>query len=950
MSRAKQLREWLDDRLGISHVAEIASHKTVPLHRYSVFYYLGGMTLFFFIIQVVSGILLMLYYRPSADEAFESVEFIMTTVPFGWLVRSIHSWSANLMVFFAFIHLATIFFVKGYRPPRELTWVTGCILLFLTMGFGFSGYLLPWNQLAFFATKVGTDVAGSLPVVGEWTLRFLRGGDRVTGATLSRFYGWHVAILPAITTLLLGMHLLLVQLKGMSVPPSVEREPNRREIKFLPHFALRDLFGWAVALGVLAALAALFPWELGEKADPFAPAYEDIRPEWYFMFMFQSLKLVPGGEIAGIEYEAFAIILFSLGGLVLLLVPFLDRNVMTKGKSPMFTLAGALAIAGMVGLTCWGYRSAVPLFIMLGTAVLLGLIQIVTGPRSRTRPALTAVTRATFLALLLLAVAGISAAAPAPTSCTICHGDAESVGNEGVAAVRDFAKDIHAERGLSCHNCHGGNPDPALGDDLSAMEAFGGRPFTGSPSRQQIPEFCGQCHSSPEFMRRFNPGARVDQVDEYWTSRHGQALRGGDENVATCVDCHGVHGILRAQNPASPVYPSRVAETCRGCHEDVVRMAGYQTVHGDPMPVDQYARWRRSVHAATLLDRGDLTAPTCNDCHGNHGASPPGIDSVAFVCGQCHGREAELFRASVKRDAFVAHNELLESADGDCSSCHDGKPVTLSGHQFSECVTCHENHAVVPPNITLLRTPDHTPCAFCHESVGPLAEELNELPATKANFERTRDRLLEEAARRKLSGDELFDWLVDQTLVVPDHSLAGRQNEEGSGPLLRPEFDRLFRKFRIGKTHYTYVNPSTGATVRERVRQCTDCHDDPESEGAKIAAAIQGRMHELTALTARAERTLLAAHRGGVEVRKVREHVDQAVDRQIELEVLVHTFSTAHAFDEKHKEGVTQAAAALKRGQEAVDELGYRRRGLFVALGLIALVLVALATKIHYLP
>ncbi len=809
MRREHRILAWLDDRLGISRVTDFASHKTVPLHRFSVFYYLGGMTLFFFIVQVVSGILLMLYYRPSAEEAFESVEFIMTSVPFGWLVRSIHSWSANLMVFFAFVHLATIFFVKGYRPPRELTWVTGCILLFLTMAFGFSGYLLPWNQLAFFATKVGTDVAGSLPLVGEWVLRFLRGGDRVTGSTLSRFYGWHVAILPAITTLLLGMHLLLVQLKGMSVPPSVEREAERKEIKFLPHFALRDLFGWAVALGVLAALAALFPWELGEKADPFAPAYEDIRPEWYFMFMFQALKLVPGGEIAGIEYEAFVIILFSLGGLLLLLVPFLDRNIAARGRSPMFTLAGAVAIAGMVGLTCWGYNSLLPLYIMLGTIVLLAVIQIVTGPRAKSRGKLVAVTRATFLALALLTIAQFAFSAPAPTSCTICHANAEFVGEEGPAVVRDYAQDIHAERGLSCHDCHGGNPDPALADDPAAMEPFGGKPFIGSPARGEIPGFCGSCHSSLEFMRRFNPSARVDQVDEYWTSRHGQALRAGDENVATCLDCHGIHGILRAQNPASPVYPTRVAETCRSCHEDTKRMAGYSTVHGDPMPVDQYARWRRSVHAASLLDRGDLFAPTCNDCHGNHGAAPPGIDSVANVCGQCHGREAELFRASFKRESFTAHNELLEAGGGDCTSCHDGLNVKLAGHQFSECVTCHENHAVVRPNITLLRTPTHTPCAFCHEGVGPLAEQLNELPRKKENFERTRDALLNQATQQKLEGDARFDWLVDQALLLPNHVIAGSRNQEGTGPRLRPEFARLFDKFRIGKTHFTYKDPVT---------------------------------------------------------------------------------------------------------------------------------------------
>jgi len=208
----ERVYEWFDERLNISSVVEAALYKEVPVHRASVIYYLGGMTLFFFMVQVVTGILLMLYYRPSADQAFESVEFIMTSVPFGWLVRSIHSWSANLLVFFAFVHLATVFFAKAYRPSRELTWVTGCVLLFIAMGFGFSGYLLPWNQLSFFATKVGTDIAGVVPVVGEWMLRFLRGGERVTGGTLSRFYGWHVAILPALTGLVLGLHLLLVQL------------------------------------------------------------------------------------------------------------------------------------------------------------------------------------------------------------------------------------------------------------------------------------------------------------------------------------------------------------------------------------------------------------------------------------------------------------------------------------------------------------------------------------------------------------------------------------------------------------------------------------------------------------------------------------------------------------------------------------------------------------------
>jgi cytochrome b6 len=374
--RAK-LDQWLDDRLFLSKAREVAAHKTVPVHRYMPLYYFGGMTLFFFCIQVMTGILLMLYYRPSAEEAFESVEFIMTAVPFGWLVRSIHSWSANLMVFFAFAHLATVFFLKAYRRPRELTWISGCVLLFLALAFGFSGYLLPWNKLAFFATKVGTDIAGVVPGIGPWLLRFLRGGERVTGGTLSRFYGWHVAILPALTTLLLGLHLLLVQLHGMSVPPAVEREGRQgRPMRFFPQFALRELFGWTLALGVLAALAALFPWELGEKADPFAPAYANIRPEWYFMFMFQTLKLVPGGEIAGLEYEAIPILLFGAAGVLLLLVPFLDRGVMRTGRSPLFTAAGAAALAYIVGFTAWGYQSLLPVYVVLATGALVAILSL----------------------------------------------------------------------------------------------------------------------------------------------------------------------------------------------------------------------------------------------------------------------------------------------------------------------------------------------------------------------------------------------------------------------------------------------------------------------------------------------------------------------------------------------------------------------------------------------
>ncbi len=346
-----RLWTWLDERVGLADLEYLAHKKQVPVHRHTVWYYLGGMTLFLFTIQVATGILLLLYYRPSAEEAFESVQFLMAEVDFGWLIRSIHSWSANLMVFTAFVHMFSVMLLAAYRAPREITWVSGVALLGLTLGFGFTGYLLPWNELAFFATKVGTEITGAVPGVGHFLLRLLRGGDDVTGATLTRFYGIHVAVLPALTALLIGLHLFMVQKHGMSVPPAVERRGPPPTMPFMPNFLLRDVVGWLTALAALAALAAFFPTELGRKADPFASAPVGIKPEWYFMFMFQTLKYLPG-HVFGIEGEILGIVGFGLGGLFLLAVPFLDPG---GRRRRLFTGIGVGIIVYMLVLTYLGY-------------------------------------------------------------------------------------------------------------------------------------------------------------------------------------------------------------------------------------------------------------------------------------------------------------------------------------------------------------------------------------------------------------------------------------------------------------------------------------------------------------------------------------------------------------------------------------------------------------------
>lgn len=581
-----------------------------------------------------------------------------------------------------------------------------------------------------------------------------------------------------------------------------------------------------------------------------------------------------------------------------------------------------------------------------------------------------------------------------PTSCVACHGSPEWFADQHIQEiVRDYSGGAHEAAELGCEDCHGGNPDPALSQDVDgAMDPnWEENPFIGVPKAQEIPAFCGRCHSDPNYMRQYQPDPRVDQVREYLTSQHGQALlKEGDPKVATCVDCHGTHGILGSSQPQSPVYPTNVARTCSKCHSKGEYMEGYTDDHGRQLPVDQYARWTQSVHAAAMFEKEDLTAPTCNDCHGNHGAAPPGIDSVAFVCGQCHGREAGLFRASTKREGFQGHAAYIEGmGPGACSNCHAAEsPQAELEHfaEFSECSTCHGNHAVVRPSIAMLSPLPEIPCAFCHEGNGPLADEApadGALPPepedVQEHYREVRDGLLARAEQEGLEGEELFDWMVDQALRIEPHHLpateappaeAAAEEAEAEAdepaaetrvsaglempPNLRPEFEHLFEKFRIGKTYFTYEDPASGEPVRASVRRCSDCHArEPqlasEAVGWNTGDTMLRSMRELTALTARAERITLAAKRGGVHTEEAQLAVDRAVDAQIQLEVLVHTFDASEGseFATRHEEGVDQATTALEAAQQALDELEYRRTGLVVSLVVILLVLIGLGLKIR---
>jgi predicted CXXCH cytochrome family protein len=261
-------------------------------------------------------------------------------------------------------------------------------------------------------------------------------------------------------------------------------------------------------------------------------------------------------------------------------------------------------------------------------------------------------------------------------SCIECHRELE---DKLRAPVEAFKLDVHQKFGLNCSDCHGGN---SAKEDIDSAKD---KTFKGAPKRSQIPEFCASCHANSAYMKNFNPRLRVDQLSLYWTSRHGQLLRKGDTKVAVCTDCHGVHGILASINPKSSTFPWNIPQTCGRCHADKDYMKPYK------IPTSQLEDYKQSVHASSLFEKKNLSAPACNGCHGNHGASPPEASSIAFVCRQCHSSTAELFSKSPHKKAF---DEM----------------------GISECEACHGNHKILAPSDSMLGTQENAVCIQCHEA------------------------------------------------------------------------------------------------------------------------------------------------------------------------------------------------------------------------------------------
>jgi predicted CXXCH cytochrome family protein len=302
-------------------------------------------------------------------------------------------------------------------------------------------------------------------------------------------------------------------------------------------------------------------------------------------------------------------------------------------------------------------------------------------------------------------------------SCVDCHNE---LGDEFQELVESFEGDIHQQFGLSCVDCHGGNPEE---DDFDLAKD---ESFKGIPERPQIPQFCASCHSDSSYMRRFNPSLRVDQEYIYWTSEHGQLLKKGDTKVAVCTDCHNTHGIQASTHPKSWTFPWNIPQMCGRCHSDQSYMKDYR------ISITQWDDYKESVHAHALFEKKDLSAPVCNDCHGNHGATPPEVASIAYVCRQCHPSAGDLFSQS-------PHKTVFDELD------------------ISECEACHGNHKILPPTDEMLGTGEEAVCVQCHDPdtrpyqiASNIKEKLDEFIAKIE----TADNLLEQADREGVEVSE----------------------------------------------------------------------------------------------------------------------------------------------------------------------------------------------------
>jgi ubiquinol-cytochrome c reductase cytochrome b subunit len=360
------LIDFVDRRLGVREIFDKELRGYLLPRNVNAWYTLGAVLLVLFGLQIFTGILLLMHYVPHADQAFASVQRISNEVPYGWFFRMLHAVGANIIVIALLLHMLSVLFMASYKGRREFTWLTGFILFNLAMGLCLTGYLLPWSQLSFWATTVATEAPGAIPVVGELIVEALRGGATVGNQTLGRFFALHVVGMPLVLLGLIGIHLFCVKRRGISPPPfgpdfrtgklpdSFDHEVHPGGIPFFPNYAVKDGVAVCFFLALLLAVTffapgLFFPPAAFEPADPFVTP-PGIKPEWYFLWAYQTLKIFPN-ELIGLGVQGVFMTLLAL-------LPFLDRGAERRpAKRPVFVTVFFLSLLIFLGISIWGHYS-----------------------------------------------------------------------------------------------------------------------------------------------------------------------------------------------------------------------------------------------------------------------------------------------------------------------------------------------------------------------------------------------------------------------------------------------------------------------------------------------------------------------------------------------------------------------------------------------------------------
>ncbi|MGE5232527.1 MAG: cytochrome b N-terminal domain-containing protein [Acidobacteriota bacterium] len=976
---------WLDERLDLSGLLSFARHKEVPVGAHSmVWYYLGGVTMFFFLVQIATGILLLMYYQAGEATSYESMRYIVTKVPFGWLVRSVHCWSAHLMVLSLLLHMWSVFFLRAYRRPRELTWFTGIALFAVTLGFGFSGYLLPWNELSFFATAVGTDSVKSVPVIGEWLLRVLRGGDEVSIRTLYRFFALHVCLLPITTFAIVGVHIALIQKQGMAPPLTEpgERHEKRPGMPFFPNFALRDVLLWILALNVLALLAALLPhgpgipgmeWALGAKADPLKPAYPGIKPEWYFLWMYQLLKEFPA-HILGMEGPQACLALATVLLGIWALVPIVDRSAARGRSSVAFSDfgVGILYFLAFLMLKAWDVgshagpgvdpsadpasaaaiaRTAAIVTLVLGAAV-TGLRAAAWGHRYFWISGLVLLQAALhgFAGMSYLMAGGIAVALLVVVLAWTWK--------RGAAATLVVLMGLWLAPGARAEELPAARPAPAVAEtgaggslaEASWPKAFrdlldakkDGQPIVPDKARQHFREL--PSYAQEKFFQAQEKGF-LDSGEQL------AALLGldiSDENVEllvgdNCVLCH-TNVNMQSEDTLFRLYPGPVDPShhldlrqvvsdvhmrrglsCAGCH------GGKPT--DEDMSDEIFKRWPDREHRQA--DRSWIPGFCADRCH-----SVPGF--------------MRRFNPSLPIDQLLKYRESQHGV------------VLLRQHdsKAAQCVSCHGVHGILRPSSPQSRVfPKNIPatCGGCHANAAYMRGyklEDGKTPIPTNQLEQYKLSVHGRALFEKndLGAPVCNDCHGNHAAMPPavaSVSQICRNCHVNNGKLFDgsphkaaferhgwPECEVCHGKHDIEKPSDAMLGTGPGSV-------CKDCH---ERYGKPICNQTAQYFHdELGRLQRERDGALTglkAAEDTGLDLADVRFTLQAVDDSLVESRSKIHAFNRSE-FDKATKKGFELIAEARQTTQATVSEYRERKVGLGISTLIVTIVAGLLYLKIR---